>query len=101
MAVTFDELRPGSLFRVSINGADMDFSVRDATHRFLDANLEPSGAACTLVFARFASGVESSSPEVKANLMREAVRLIDEGMIGGMLTERGNAFFRVEGAVLL
>ncbi|SMH50549.1 hypothetical protein SAMN06295885_3574 [Rathayibacter oskolensis] len=101
MAVTFDQLRPGSRVRISIEGGAFDVSVRSAVARFLDANLDASGSSCTLVFARFATGVDSSAPEVRANIMRQAERLIDAGMIGGMITEGGNRFFRVIDAVLL
>ena len=79
----------------------MDVTVRDAAGRWLDGNLGSAGVGCTLVFAHFGFGVEVNSPEVKANLTRDASRHIERSMIGGILSDKGNAFFRVIDATLI
>jgi hypothetical protein len=101
MAIKFDDLTAGSRLRIAVDGADMDVVVRDATKKWLDGNLGAKLTPCTLVFAHFGGGVGIDSPEVKQNMMRESSRHIERSMIGFLISEQGNAFFRVNDVLLL
>lgn len=101
MAIRFDDLPAGSKLRISIDGAEMDLVVRDATMKWLDANLGAKLTPCTLVFAHFRGGVGIDSPEVRENMMRDSSRFIERSMIGFLISEQGNAFFTVNDVRLL